>query len=108
MRREGELCERFRGVEGKECKAASSLVVATGVTYGQYALLSFGEISRRQMAFFDVGGTVELVWALRCAGSCIGGLCVYAPSPVVSLGQSTLYDVSWVHGANPWQYSVGV
>ena len=66
MRREGELCELFRGAEGRERKAACPRVVATGVRFGGYALLSFGEISRRQMASFDVGGFVDLVWRLRC------------------------------------------
>ena len=106
MRREGELRERFRGVEGRQCKAACPLVVATGVTYGQYALLRFGEISRRQMASFDVGGTVELFWALRCAGSCIGGLCVYAASPERHGGSAAVDIVRCYLGA--WGTSMAI
>ena len=75
-RGEGELGGRFLGVEGRQCKAACPRVVATSIRYGRYALLSFGEFSKAQMASFDVGGSVDLLWSLRCAGSCIGGPCM--------------------------------
>ena len=93
MRREGELCERFRGVEGRQFKAACPRVVATGVRFGGYALLSFGEVLKRQMAAFDVGGTVELFWGLRCAESRVSGLYVYAASPVRH-GGSAMVDIA--------------
>ena len=68
MRREGELCELFRIVEGRQCKAAWSQGVATGVAYGGYALLAFGDVSKRQMASFDVGGFVYLLWSFEVFG----------------------------------------
>ena len=45
--------------------------VATGVRFGEYALLAFGEIPRRQMASFDVGGSVYWLWSLGAAERCI-------------------------------------
>ena len=99
MRREGELCELFRGAEGRQCKAACPRAVATGVRFGGYALLTFGEISRRQMASFDVGGSVDLLWSLRCAESRVGGLCVYAALPEQHGGSATVDIVRCYSGA---------
>ena len=99
MRREGELCELFWGVEGRKCKAACLRAVATGVRFGGYALLAFGEISKRQMASFDVGGFVDLLWSLRCLESRVGGVCVHAASPEHHGGSATVDIVRCYSGA---------
>ena len=42
--------------------------MATGAAYGGYALLAFGDVSKRQMASFDVGGFVYLLWSFEVFG----------------------------------------
>ena len=73
--------------------------MATGVAYGGYALLTFGDLSKRQMASFVVGGFVDLLWSLRCAESRVGGLCVYAASPEHHGGSATVEIVRCYSGA---------
>ena len=84
--------------------------MADGVAYGGYELLTFGEVSKRQMASFDVAGSVE-VSGVGCVRKAVLVVCACTQvrlSSMVALRRSTLYDVTRVHAANSRQSRVGV